>query len=167
MSDKHSSAPARPTVDAQLIETTPDANGIGHWLLASPMILFLGWLWIDFFAYLSPIPWRGVDYLLAIPLYFVLFVLPLGLASHRIVTSLPQIFQHAGWDVQPLEAVPASQQYLVRYRYVERRRAASSFRRNVLRAGQGWVYLEIAAIFVGAVVMIPLFFSATEFGFGQ
>ena len=39
--------------------------------------------------------------------------------------------------------------------------------RRWLRAAQGWVFLEITAIFVGAVAMVPLFFSATEFGFGQ
>jgi hypothetical protein len=36
-----------------------------------------------------------------------------------------------------------------------------------IRAAQGWVYLEIIAIFVGAIAMIPLFFSAVDFGFGQ
>jgi hypothetical protein len=32
---------------------------------------------------------------------------------------------------------------------------------------QGWVFLEMAAILIGAVVMIPLYFSARDFGFGQ
>jgi hypothetical protein len=36
-----------------------------------------------------------------------------------------------------------------------------------MRAAQGWVYLEIAAIFIGAIAVIPLFFSALDFGFGQ
>ena len=36
-----------------------------------------------------------------------------------------------------------------------------------MRAAQGWVYLEIAAIFIGAIAMIPIFFSVSEFGFGR
>jgi hypothetical protein len=32
---------------------------------------------------------------------------------------------------------------------------------------QGWVFIEMAAILIGAVVMLPLYLSALEFGFGQ
>jgi hypothetical protein len=55
----------------------------------------------------------------------------------------------------------------VHYRYQARHWAANRWSRAWLRAAQGWVYLEIIAILLGAIVMIPLFFSAVEFGFGQ
>jgi hypothetical protein len=97
----------------------------------------------------------------------VVAVLPLGVAAFFLVSSLPRLFGHAGWDVQPLEAVSEAEMYMVRYRYVHRHRAANTWPQMWLRAAQGWVYLEIAAILVGAVVMIPIFFSVSEFGFGQ
>ncbi len=36
-----------------------------------------------------------------------------------------------------------------------------------LRAAQGWVYWEIFVILAGALVAIPLFYSAMDFGFGS
>lgn len=158
--------PQRRSVAADLVETTPSAYGAGHWLLASPVLLFLLWFWGDLSAYLSPLP-RLADWILAIPLFIFLLVLPLGLLSFWLVTSLPKLFHHAGWDVQPLEPVALSEQYLVRYVYRERFRAKTDWQRLWIRAAQGWVYLEIAIIFAAAVAMAPLFFSATEFGFGR
>jgi hypothetical protein len=139
--------PIRREVPALLIEATPSFNGIGYWLMASPILLFLAWLWVDIFAYYSPIPWRWLDWMLGAAVYWFLFVLPAGYAAHRLVTSLPRPFQHTGWDV--------------------RRPAERDRQRIWLRAAQGWVYLEVAAIFIGFVVMIPLFFSALDFGFGR
>jgi len=91
----------------------------------------------------------------------------LGMGAHGLVTALPGLFNHAGWDAQPLESVREAEQYSVRYRFVARRRQPSSWRQAWVRAAQGWVYLEIFAIFVGAVLMVPIFFSASEFGFGR
>jgi hypothetical protein len=156
----------RREVAADLIEATPGRNGLGSWILASPFILFVGWLWLDFFAYLSGLP-PLISALFAFAIFLFLIVLPFGLVAHRIITSFPRLFQNAGWDVQALEPVSAAEQYLVRYVPQTRHRAANSWRRRWLRAAQGWVYLEILAIFVGAIVMIPLFFSASEFGFGR
>lgn len=153
-------------VDVKLIEQTPDYRGLGQWILASPMILFIAWLWIDIFNYYSPLP-RMLDYLVALVLFVAVIVLPFGLLAHRVVTGLPKLFHHAGWDVQALEPIAPEEQYLVKYVYQGTERAQTTWRRRWLRAAQGWVYLEIAAILVGAVAMIPLFFSATEFGFGQ
>ncbi len=157
----------RRVVPAALIEATPGAGGLGYWILASPMLGFLAWAWVDVFAHFSPLPWYWVDALLAVLVFVLLVVLPLGYLIHRLVTGLPGLFQHAGWDVQPLEPVAPDELYLVRYRYQARHRAPFSWGRLWLRAAQGWVYLEIAAILVGGVLMIPLFFSATEFGFGR
>ena len=75
--------------------------------------------------------------------------------------------QHAGWNVQPLEDVSAAEFYTVRYRFSGKRSAKPTWLRLWLRAAQGWVYLEVFAIFAGFVVMIPLFFSAVEYGFGR
>ncbi len=158
--------PQRRAVRANLIETTPGGDAIGHWLLASPLLLFVAWLWVDVFAHYSPLP-RPVDWLLGGALYLLLFVLPLGLLAHRLVTSLPRLFQNAGWDVQPLERVSEAEQYAVRYLPQARLRAPTTWPRLWMRAAQGWVFLEIAVIFAGAVAMIPLFFSATDFGFGR
>ncbi len=157
----------RRKVPALLIEATPERGGLGHWLLASPMILYIAWFWLDIFAYYSPIPWRWLDWVLGAVIYVLLFVLPSGYLAHWLVTSLPRLFQHAGWDVLPLEPVEPSEAYLVRYTYQGRERASLDRRRFLLRAAQGWVYLEIAILFAAAVAMIPLFFSAVEFGFGQ
>ena len=161
------SNPTRRTVPARLIEATPERGGLGQWILASPMLVYVGWLVVDIFAALSPISWRWVDIILGSALYVLLMVLPLGVAAHWLITAFPRLFQHSGWDVIPLEPVDPAEIYLVKYDYVERSRAATGWSRLWLRAGQGWVYLEIAAIFLGAILMIPLFFSASEFGFGR
>jgi hypothetical protein len=153
-------------VEVDLIEQTPGNGALGHWLLASPMLLFIAWLWIDIVNYYSPLP-RAVDYVLASLFYIAVVVLPLGLLTQRIVTAAPRLFHHAGWDVQPRSPVRPEEQYMVNYVYCKRYRAPFSWRSAWTRAGQGWVYLEIAAIFVGAVAMVPLFFSATDFGFGR
>ena len=84
-----------------------------------------------------------------------------------IITALPSLFRHAGWDVSPLEEVPEAQQYTAQYTYQQRHRAKTSFSRIIMRAGQGWVYIEMALIFIGAIAMIPIFFSVSEFGFGR
>jgi hypothetical protein len=159
--------PVRRKVRADLIETTPDGRGVYYWLLAAPLIVFTGWLWIDLFAFYSPIPWYWLDAAAGVLIFSALIVLPIGVAGHALVTSLPRLFQHAGWDVQPLEPVKPEEQYMVRYAFEARRRAGNTWSRWWLRAAQGWVYLEIAVILVGGVLMIPLFFSATEFGFGR
>lgn len=152
-------------VPADLVEATPAA--IGQWLLASPLILFLGWLWVDVFAHYSSLPFYWLDALLAVPLYALLLVLPLGVLAHALVTAAPGLFQKAGWDVQPLEPVAERERYLVRYVPQRRHRAPTNWRRLWLRAAQGWVYLEIFVILAGAVAAVPLFFSALDFGFGR
>lgn len=157
----------RPIVAADLIEATPGGNGIGHWILASPILLFLLWLWVDLFHLLSPLENRFLNVFLGVLLFIGLIVLPLGLLVHRFILTFPRLFQHAGWEIEPLEPVKPEEIYLVRYRYQERQWAERNWRRAWLRAAQGWVYLEIIAIFVGAIAMIPLFFSAVEFGFGR
>lgn len=157
----------RRTVPADLVEATPGNGGLGQWVLASPFIAFLGWLWVDFIHALSPVDNRAITVVIGLLLYLVLIILPFGLLAHRFILALPRIFQHAGWDIQPLERVTPAEMYMVRYRYQEKHWATSDRQRLWLRAAQGWVYLEIIAIFVGAIVMIPLFFSAVEFGFGQ
>lgn len=171
MSDKptqtESSNPQRRQVAAELFETTPTSGGLMHWLLASPLLLFVAWVWVDLFAHYSPIPYYWVDVLLGLALMVGLVVLPLGVGAFWLVTSFPRLFQHIGWDVQPLEPVREAEAYLVRYTYHGRQRATTTWGRTWLRAAQGWVYIEIIAIFVGAVAMIPLFFSASEFGFGR
>lgn len=157
----------RRVVAADLIEATPGRGGLGQWILAAPTILFLLWLWVDVVHWVSPLEIWVVNLLIGIVLYVGGIVLPLGYLAHRLVLTLPRLFQHAGWDIQPLERIKPEEIYLVRYRYQARHWAANSWGRAWLRAAQGWVYLEIIAIFVGAIVMIPLFFSAVEFGFGQ
>ncbi len=157
----------RRKVKAHLIEATPDAGGWGHWVLSAPATCFLGWLWLDLFGILSPIQSRPVDLLLGALAYVVLILLPLGYGTHRFVTSFPGIFQQAGWTVQPLEPVKPEEKHIVRYICATRERAGTDSRRILLRVAQGWVYLEIGAILIGAVAMVPLFFSAVEFGFGR
>ena len=73
------------------------------WLLASPFLVFVLWLWVDVFAYYSPVPWKWLDVLIGAAVYALLVVLPLGWLAHRAVTAVPRLFQHAGWDIQPLE----------------------------------------------------------------
>jgi hypothetical protein len=159
--------PARRLVPANLHETQPDAAGLFHWILASPMLLFLAWLWVDLFAHYSPIPFYWLDATLGIGIYVAVIVLPIGLATFWVVTSCPQLFGHAGWDVQPLENHADDGAPVIRYSFRQRYRAKTTWPRLWTRAGQGWVYLEIVAILVGGVLMVPIFFSATEFGFGQ
>jgi hypothetical protein len=154
-------------VPADLVEATPDTGALGQWLLASPLLIFLAWVWVDLFAHYSPIPFWGLDILLALPLYAFLVVLPLGVLAHALVTALPGLFQKAGWDVQPLEPVAERDQYLVRYVPQARRRAPTNWKRLWLRAAQGWVYIEIFVILAGAIAVVPLFFSALDFGFGR
>lgn len=160
-----SAAIERREVAADLLEATPGAWGM--WLLASPFLGFVLWLWVDVFAYYSPVPWKWLDVLIGTAFFVFLVVLPLGWLAHRAVTATPRLFQHAGWDIQPLEPVRDQEKYLVRYVYQARRRAAHSWRRQWLRAAQGWVYIEIAAILIGGILIVPLFFSALDFGFGR
>lgn len=156
----------RRSVPGNLIETTPAAGGLGNWLLASPLLLFLLWAWGDLVAYLSPLPLL-LDWAIGILIYVLLLVLPLGVAAFWLVTSLPKLFHHAGWDVQPLERIAPEEEYTVRFTYRDQIRAQTTWRRTWMRAAQGWVFLEIAAIFIGAIAMIPIFLSVSEFGFGQ
>lgn len=157
--------PVRRTVPADLVETTPWT--LGNWLLASPLLVFVGWAWIDLFVHFSPVPWRWLDTFLGLAAYLFLFILPLGLLGFYAVTSFPRIFNHSGWDVQPLEPVADNEQYMVRYAPRRRLRSPASWARTWIRVAQGWVYLEMAAILIGGVLLIPLFFSAADFGFGR
>jgi hypothetical protein len=157
----------RRVVPADLVEAAPDNGGLLHWVLASPMLLFLAWVWIDVFAHFSPIPFYWLDAVVAVVIFALVAVLPLGVGAFYLITSLPRIFSHAGWDVQPLEPVDEAEMYMVRYHFQGRHRAPNSWRQAWTRAAQGWVYLEIIAILVGGVAMIPIFFSVTDFGFGQ
>jgi len=169
MSDPKSE-PARlayKVVSADLVETVPDNAGLLHWILASPILLFLAWTWVDLFSHYSPIPFYWLDLLIGVVIFAVVLVLPLGLGAYFLVSSVPRLFGHAGWDVQPLEPVRDSELHTVRYRYQSRRRVANSWGQTWARAAQGWVYLEIAVILIGAVAMIPIFFSVSDFGFGQ
>jgi len=155
----------RRQVLADLIEATP--SPLGQWLLASPLLGFVLWAWVDLFAHYSPLPWYWLDALLGTLLFLAVVVLPFGWLAHRLVTAVPRLFQQAGWDVQPLEPVREQELYLVRYRFQARHRAQHSWSRQWLRAAQGWVYIEIAAILLGGILVIPLFFSAVDFGFGR
>ena len=157
----------RRKVKAHLIEATPDSGGWGHWVLSAPAICFSGWLWLDLFRAISPIESPPVDLLLGTFAFVFLILLPFGYGAHRFVTSFPGVFQQAGWTVQPLEPVKPEEQHTVKYVSSTKERAATDGRRILLRVAQGWVYLEIGAILVGAVAMVPLFFSAVEFGFGR
>lgn len=154
-------------VPADLVEATPGSGALGQWLLASPLLGFLAWLWVDLFAYYSPLPWYWLDALFGLVFFAFLIVLPLGVLAHALVTAVPVLFQNAGWDVHPLEPVAEREQYLVRYVPQARRRAPTTWGRLWLRAAQGWVYWEIFAILAGAIAAIPLFFSMLDFGFGR
>lgn len=169
MTEEHSEAPrlARREVLADLVETIPDNGGLFHWVLASPLLLFLAWVWIDIVAHFSPIPSYWLDAAIAVVLFVGILVLPLGVAAFYLVSSVPRLFGHAGWDVQPLENVLEAEMHMVRYRYMSRRRAPNRWGQTWIRAAQGWVYLEIAVILVGAIVMIPIFFSVSDYGFGK
>lgn len=158
---------ARRRVRADLIEATPGSGALGHWLLAGPMIGFLAWVWVDFVRALSPLAQLWLNVSVGLVLFALLIVLPLGYLAHAVVLAWPRLFQNAGWEVQPLEPVKPEEMYMVQYVYEDRHYARRSWGRAWLRAAQGWVYLEIMAIFVGAIGMIPLYFSALEFGFGR
>ena len=123
----------RRPVPADLVEATPGNNGLWQWLLASPLLLLLGWTWVDLFAHYSPLPWFWVDLLAGVAVYLLLVVLPLGWLAHRVVTALPVLFQKAGWDVHPLEPVGEAEQYLVQYVPHQRQRAANTWARAWLR----------------------------------
>ena len=157
----------RREVPADLFEATPAGGGLGHWVLAAPLLVFVAWAWVDLFAYVSPLPWYWLDAIVALALLLLLMVLPAGWVAHWVITAAPRLFQNAGWDVQPLEPVREAEQYLVHYVIRQRHRAANTWSRAWVRAAQGWVYIEIAVILGGGIVMIPLFFSAAEFGFGR
>ena len=157
----------RRRVQANLIEATPSAGGLWHWILASPALLFLLWSWISLFGFFSPLALPAVNIGLGAIIFIVAIVLPFGYLAHRAITALPWLFQNAGWEIYPLEPVREAEKYLVRYDVQERQRATTNWSRIWMRAAQGWVFLEIAAIFAGAILMIPLFFSAVQFGFGR
>ena len=159
--------PTRRQVPADLIETVPAREGLFYWILASPMLLFIAWVWTDLFAHYSPISFYWLDVLLGLVVLTLVVILPLGLAAFYLVTALPHVFGHAGWDVRPLEAVREEELYLVRYSYRRRERAANSWRNRWTRVAQGWVFLEIAGILIGGVLLVPIFFSASDFGFGK
>lgn len=154
-------------VPADLVETMPENGALFHWVLASPFLIFVAWLWVDLFAHFSPFPNYWIDVILGLVIFAYVVVLPLGVAAFYLVTAAPRLFSHAGWDVQPLEPISESEIHMVRYRYQARHRAPNSWGRAWMRAAQGWVYLEIVAILIGAVVMVPIFFSVSDFGFGQ
>jgi len=157
----------RRQVRADLIEATPGTGALGHWMLASPMVIFLAWFWVDLVSSLIPLTQRWLTVPLALVLFGLLILLPFGYAAHTAVSAWPRLFQHAGWEVQPLEPVKPAEAYTVHYLYQDRHYAPRTWQRIWLRAAQGWVYLEIMAIFAGAIGMIPLYFSAVEYGFGQ
>lgn len=155
----------RRKVDARLVEATP--WGLGQWLLASPLLGFLAWNWSEVAYSLATPSWGWPAVLLGLVVWAFLFVLPLGLAAHWFVTRFPRIFQNAGWDVEPLEPVSQSERYTVRYVGRERQSSAATWSRLWLRAAQGWVYLEIATILAAGLLLIPLFMSAMDSGFGR
>ncbi|MBV7329529.1 hypothetical protein KFU94_15035 [Chloroflexi bacterium TSY] len=156
-----------PQVEADLIEADPAYGGLGHWILASPVLLFLAWNWIAVFDFFSPLEMGWLNLVLGGLSFLVLIVVPFGYGAHRFVTALPRLFQTAGWEIAPREAVEPAKMYTTRYVFRERRRASTNWTRIILRCAQGWVFLEIAAILAAAVLMIPLFFSVTQFGFGR
>lgn len=158
--------PRRKEVRARLVEMTPGADGFSYWILSAPMIVFLGWLWVDLFELFS-VASRPVGLTLGVMTYIALILLPFGYGAHRLVTSFPGIFQRAGWTVHPLAPLRPAEQYSVKYIVVSRERAATNVRRILLRVAQGWVYLEIAIVLFGALAIAPLYFSAVEFGFGR
>jgi hypothetical protein len=157
----------RRQVEADLLEATPGMGGLGFWVMASPLLGFLGWLWFDLIRLLTSVDQLWLDLLLGIVTFVLIIVLPLGYVAFWLVTALPRLFSHAGWSVQPREPVRMAEMHTVRYLYRDRYRARTSGTRIAMRVAQGWFYLEVAAILIGAVLIVPLFFSALEFGFGQ
>lgn len=157
----------RRSVPADLVEALPENGGLMHWILASPMLIFLAWVWVDVFAHFSPIPSYWLDVVLGLVVFAWVIVLPLGYGAFFLVTRFPRLFSNAGWDIQPLEYVNEAEMYMVKYLFQARRRAPNSLGRAWVRAAQGWVYLEIVTILSGGVAMIPIFLSVSEFGFGR
>ncbi len=155
----------RRSVAADLVEGSP--GQAGQWALAAPLIVYLAWLWLDLFVHYSPIAWTLLDAALGLAIFILFVVLPVGLLAHRLVTSFPRLFQNTGWDVVPLEPVRDSEKYAVKYVAQRRTYAPTSQTRIWQRAAQGWVYVEVIVILVGGVLLIPLFLSATRFGFGS
>ena len=136
--------PVRRTVPAKLMESTPDRRGLGHWALASPMIIYAGWLAVDIFAALSPIPWRWLDLILGTLLYVFLIVLPAGVLAHGLITAFPRLFQQSGWDVIPLERRRPGEDLPGSATIMSSANGPPQLGPGCwLRAAQGWVYLEI------------------------
>lgn len=157
----------RREVRADLVESTPTLAGLGYWILASPTLGFLGWLWVDLVAALSPIASGWLNVLIALLLFALLIVLPFGYLAYTLITAFPKLFQHAGWEIVPLEDVRLEELYTVRYRYQARRRGRLTWERLSMRLGQGWTFLEIALILGGALALPAIFLSASGFGFGS
>lgn len=167
MSDSNEAKFERLEVDADLLEATPTANGLWHWILASPILLFIAWNWIALADTFSPIPYMWVNIVLSGLAFIFLFVLPVGNLGFYIVSLFPRLFHNAGWELQPRKFYPEERMYTAKIHYHDRARATTNWPRIMMRAAQGWVYLEIFAIFAGALMMIPLFLSVSQFGFGQ
>ena len=56
--------PERRQVPADLVEAKP--NMLGNWLLAAPVVVLIGWLWVDLFSLYSPLPWPWLDLLVSV-----------------------------------------------------------------------------------------------------
>lgn len=153
-------------IPVDLLETTPPHGAALYWVLASPLLVFFAWIWTDVVVYVSPIESPAADRALAVALLVPLVVL-LGVLAHRLVTSLPRLFHNAGWDVQPLQVLPPEEEHTIRFTYRKRHRAASGWKRWIMRAAQGWVYIEMAVILAAGLLLIPLYLSASRFGFGS
>lgn len=156
----------RREVKADLVESTPTLAGLGYWVLAAPTLGFLGWIWVDLVAALSPIAAGWLNVLIALLLFALLIVLPFGYLAYLLITAFPALFQHAGWEIVPLEDVRLEELYTVRYRYQARHRERFTWARLLMRLGQGWTFLEIALILGGALALPAMFLSASRFGFG-
>ncbi|MCY4089908.1 MAG: hypothetical protein OXF62_03740 [Caldilineaceae bacterium] len=165
-SEAETREPRRTEVRARLVEMTPGANGFYYWILSAPVIFFLGWLWVDLVELVS-VASRPVGLTLGAATFVALVILPFGYGAHRLVTSFPGLFQRAGWTVHPLAQLRPAEQYTVKYIVVSRERAATDVPRVLLRVAQGWVYLEIAIVLIGALALPPLYLSAIEFGLGR
>ncbi|MEM7132422.1 MAG: hypothetical protein AAF702_39330 [Chloroflexota bacterium] len=154
-------------VDVDLLEVTPTAGGLWHWMLASPALLFLAWNWIALLDALRVTNWSWLNILIGCVTFIVVWVLPLGYAAHWLVTAFPRIFQAAGWEEIPREEIADTKFYMAQRIYKDRERASTNWNRVWLRVAQGWVYLEIFGIFLGVILMAIIFFSVLQFGFGQ
>ena len=157
----------RREVKADLVESTPTWAGLGYWILAAPTLGFLAWLWVDLIGALSPIASGWLNVLIELLLFALLIVLPFGYLAYWLITAFPALFQHAGWEVVPLEDVRLEEVYAVRYRYQARRRGRLTWERLLMRLGQGWTFLEIALILGSALALPAIMLSAGRFGFGS